>query len=54
MQSSAPAPIPVATLSLVFKVLHNAVSNSSDLSKYGKINLESKPGGLDLDRVLPQ
>ena len=42
--TSAPT-IPMDTLSLVFKVLQNAVSNSSDLSKYGKINLEGKAGG---------
>ena len=42
--TSAPT-LPRDTLSLVFKVLQNAVSNSSDLSKYGKINLEGKAGG---------
>jgi len=33
------------TLTLVSKVLSNAISNSSNLSKYGRVNLTGKAGG---------
>ena len=53
MQSSAPAPIPVATLSLVFKVLHNAVQTLPIYPNMARLTLRANQVG-DLDRVLPQ